>query len=146
MIWALRAACFARARGFTFTVITLLALGIGANTAIFNLMNAILIRTLPVPEPSRLVLFTVDNSNGTSQLYDPARPYSDSSAIRIQYWRGFAAATFPPFTLSGDGIAERVNGMLVSGTFFGNARCGRNSWAGVETLTMIACLFHQQCA
>ena len=103
--------------GFTFTVITLLALGIGASIAIFNLMNAILIRTLPVPEPSRLVLFTVDKSDGTSQYMIPQtvfRELHDKNSVL----EGFAAATFPPLTLSGDGITERVNGMLVSGTFF----------------------------
>ena len=102
---------------FTLTVVTLLALGIGANTAIFSLMNAVMIRTLPVSEPNRLVLFAVDKSNGSSQYMIPQAIYRqlrDNNSVL----EGFAAATFPPITLSGDGIAERVNGMLVSGTFF----------------------------
>ncbi len=80
-------------------------------------MNAVLIRTLPVREPNRLVLFTVDRPNGSSRYMIPRTIYRqlrDKNSVL----EGFAAATFPPITLSGDGTAERVSGMLVSGTFF----------------------------
>ena len=103
--------------GFAITVVTLLALGIGANTAIFSLMNAVLMRTLPVPEPDRLVLFAVHASDGSSHYMIPQSVYRQIGA-RNSVLEGFAAATFPPITLSSDGIAERVNGMLVSGSFF----------------------------
>ncbi|HMD34275.1 MAG TPA: hypothetical protein VKH42_04870, partial [Vicinamibacterales bacterium] len=46
-----------RAPGFAVVAIATLALGIGANTAIFTLFNAILLQSLPVREPSRLVIF-----------------------------------------------------------------------------------------
>jgi len=45
----------AKARGFFFTVTLMLALGIGATTTIFSLIEAILLRPLPFPDPSRLV-------------------------------------------------------------------------------------------
>ena len=103
--------------GFTIAVVALLALGIGVNTAIFSLMNAVLMRTLPVPEPNRLVLFAVHTSDGSSRYMIPQTVYRQIGA-RNSVLEGFAAATFPPITLSSDGIAERVNGMLVSGSFF----------------------------
>lgn len=103
--------------GFTIAVVALLALGIGVNTAIFSLMNAVLMRTLPVPEPNRLVLFAVHTADGSSRYMIPQAVYRQIGA-RNSVLEGFAAATFPPITLSSDGIAERVNGMLVSGSFF----------------------------
>ncbi len=46
---------FARARGFAITIILTLALGIGANTAVFNITDALLLRSLPLPDPERLI-------------------------------------------------------------------------------------------
>ena len=45
---------------FTLVIIASLALGIGANTAVFTLLNAVLLRTLPVPQPEQLVRLTAD--------------------------------------------------------------------------------------
>ena len=60
--------------GFTAVAGVTLALGIGANTAIFTMFDAILLRSLPVREPSRLVLFSDDIGEGTSAGNPPAAP------------------------------------------------------------------------
>lgn len=52
--------------GFTVIAVSTLALGIGANTAIFTLLNAVTFKQLPVNKPEELVLFTDSSSEGTS--------------------------------------------------------------------------------
>src|ERR1700676_2790411 len=55
-----------KSRGFTFIAILSLTLGIGANTAIFTLLNAILLRPLPVQSPTELLLFGGGNAQGST--------------------------------------------------------------------------------
>src|SRR2546422_6155908 len=58
-----------RAPGFSVVVIATLALAIGANTALFSLFNAIVLRPLPVREPDRLAVMTVTDERGTQNRF-----------------------------------------------------------------------------
>jgi predicted permease len=107
---------FRRSPGFAVVAVLSLALGIGANTAIFSLVNAILLRSLPVHEPNRLVIFALsrpDRYGGSAipqKLFQQIR--DNNTALR-----GFAAVDNVSMTLSGE-VAERVEGQAVSGNFF----------------------------
>jgi putative ABC transport system permease protein len=106
----------ARSPAFTAAAVMTLAIGIGATTAIFTLVNAVLFRPLPYADADRLVWVRGSFSGGDLARVSPPdfQDYRERS-------RSFAvlAAMFPfPYTLSGGGEAERVKGALVSADFF----------------------------
>ncbi len=103
--------------GFAAVAVLTLALGIGANSAIFSLINALLLRPLPVEKPQELVaLYTSDYSG---PLYG-ASSYPDYVDFRDRndVFSGLVAYSVTPFSLSTGGESERVFGEVVSGNYF----------------------------
>ena len=108
---------FAKRPGFTAIAIVTLALGIGANTAIFSLVNTVLLRPLPVPHPEELTEVYGTFHNGadyTIQSYLNYKDYRDRNDV----FSGLIAYRFAPMSISHESRNERIWGYLVSGNYF----------------------------
>jgi predicted permease len=107
-----------RKPGFTLIAVITLALGIGANTAIFSLVNAVLLRPLPVEQPNRLVALNSVMSNSGQSF--PALSYPNYRDIRDRNnsFSGLLAYWNAPVSLSKDGVNERISSYLATGNYF----------------------------
>ena len=102
---------------FTIVALLSLALGIGANTAIFSLIDTVLVKTLPVQDPQQL--FFVDNSGGKSGgSSGPPYPCFERLRDHNRFLSGIAAFSQRQFKVSIDGVPERVRGQYASGSYF----------------------------
>ncbi|HEY7181766.1 MAG TPA: ABC transporter permease [Blastocatellia bacterium] len=107
--------------GFTLVSVLTLALGIGANTAIFTLVNAVFLQPLPVAEPARLmsVFGTDENNRGAQNDFIPVswpnfKDYRDQNDV----FTGMIAFQFIGLNFSGRGEPQQINGMIVTGNYF----------------------------
>jgi putative ABC transport system permease protein len=106
-----------RSPGFTIVAVSALALGIGANTAIFSVVNSILIAPLPFEKADRLAMVWEQNpTTGLTNVVNPLN-YLEWQA-RNHSFRTLAALIAWPSSLAGDGEPEQVDGMAVSEGFF----------------------------
>jgi predicted permease len=136
---------FLRNPALTLVIVATLALGVGANTAVFSVINAVMLRSLPVQEPSQLVQVTFQGKHDTTSftgesfsyaLFKDLRKLSPSFADLAAFdsWDSFEAeAANRDAELGG----ERIKGQFVSNNFFSmlglNAAAGRTFSPGEES-------------
>jgi predicted permease len=112
-----------RSPGFTAVAVLTLALGIGANTAIFALMDAVILRRLPVEKPGELIQVRITNadeggggsgggSTFTTPMWEQLRDHQDVLS------RAFAWSDIDEFDLAEGGMTRAVHQIWVSGGFF----------------------------
>jgi hypothetical protein len=102
--------------GFTIVAVLTLALGIGANTAVFSVINAVLLRPLPVPRSSELVAVneTVAGAVFPVLSYPDYRDFRDRNTVLS----GLFAYRILPASLGIPGSSQRLWGYLVTGNYF----------------------------
>jgi putative ABC transport system permease protein len=104
--------------GFTLVAIITLALGIGANTAIFSVVNAVLLKPLPFKDPDRLAVIWEEASFAGFPRNTPAPANYFDWKKQNQSFEDMAATSSTSFNLTGDGEPERVASYRVSSNFF----------------------------
>lgn len=105
-----------RTPGFTITAVVTLALGIGANTAIFSVTSGVLLRTLPYGEPSRIVFVWSTSQSLPKEPLTPGRLVDFREQLTSV--SGMAGISHVPLNLTGSGDPERISGSSVSSSFF----------------------------
>jgi putative ABC transport system permease protein len=103
--------------GFTLVAVITLALGIGANTAIFSVVNAVLLRPLPYPHAERMV-YVLGGSLSDPKLEGSYSPHNFTDMrSRNQSFDSYSAFSYVSFTLTGDRQPEALDGILASADF-----------------------------
>src|SRR4051794_8648209 len=104
--------------GFTAVAVGALALGIGANTAIFSTVDAVLLRPLPYADPDRVVMVWEDGSYAGFPKNTPAPGNFTDWKRRNHVFADMAATRSGSANLTADGPPEQVIGNAVTANFF----------------------------
>ncbi|HET7374972.1 MAG TPA: ABC transporter permease, partial [Gemmatimonadaceae bacterium] len=123
---------------FTLTVIATLALGIGANTAIFTLVDALVLRPLPVPHPEQLAIVSDPAAVNTNNVGSPVTDYvsfllyrdvrARSTVFTDMYASGWSGPIDVQMGTGTDATAEQPHARFVTGNFF--SVLGVSAYAG----------------
>ena len=110
----------AKSPGFSIVAVLTLAIGIGANTAIFSVVNALLLKPLPFPEPKQLVAFGMTNTRNKEQTSLGSLSYPDFFDFRDQNQTLASSAVYRDraFALTGEQGATSLRGVKSSAEFF----------------------------
>lgn len=108
----------AKSPAFTLIALVTLALGIGANTAIFSTVDSVLMRALPFDDPERLVMVWEDNSRAGYPKNTPAPGNFADWTARNRVFSEMEATRGTRANLTGDGTPEFVFGRMVTASFF----------------------------
>ncbi len=130
----------AKNKGFLMVAILTLALGIGANTAIFSVVNAAILRPLPYPDPSRLVVLWGNVKRVRVERRGASYPDYLDWRSQSRSFTAMAAFDDNQFALTGIGSAERISGEYVSPSYFSllgiHAPLGRIFLSGEDTVPL----------
>lgn len=143
---------------FTLIAVLSLALGIGANAALFQLLDALVLRSLPVPNPQQLVRIQLDGHPSRTGQFGPAPSdftYPQWQLIRGSHgpFRDIAAWASTSFNLAPTGQVRYINGIYASGSFFhtlgvhaliGRVFTARDNRPGCEAGAVIGYSFWQR--
>jgi putative ABC transport system permease protein len=107
-----------KSKGFTMTAVVTLALGVGANTAIFSITNSVLLRPHNFPELNRLVVLR-ELVQGRADKQNRLTPGDVADLARVPHlFQGVAAYQYRDLNLSRNGETDSATGFLVSANFF----------------------------
>jgi len=104
--------------GFAATAVATLALGIGANSAIFSVVSALMLKPLPYQDPERLAMVWEDNTSKGFPQDTPAPGNFASWRAENHVFEDMAAMRTESYNLTGSGEPEKIEGLMISASLF----------------------------